>query len=98
FLAGLLEIIGEPHRGLREEPRERRAVGLLRAQLLQLLRQRGRALPNTRPDLLGQGLGLIQDLLAKLALAAARDVGQLRRVPLEAARGPPSLWRGALVH
>src|SRR6185295_8632467 len=71
-LPGGFRLIAEPHGGLREEARERRSVGLLGAQLLQLLGESGRALADPRADLLGQSLGLVQDLLAKLPLAPRR--------------------------
>src|SRR5512138_92140 len=78
LLCRCLQVVREPHGEVRQQARECRAVGLPVPQFADFLRESGRRLLVPEADLLGQRLGLIEDLLAELPLGFRRHFVQLR--------------------
>src|SRR6476646_4462170 len=64
-----MELVGQAHRHLGEERRERRAIRLVRAELLGLARERGEHLVHLRAQIVGEPLMLVEHLLAEIAVS-----------------------------
>src|SRR6185369_6895222 len=90
-IAGLLnvrhlEVVGQAHRHLGEQRRQRGAVGFVAAQRLRFVRERGEHFVHLLADVVAETLVLLEDLLAQLALALRRlvvergDAARERRV------------------